>query len=138
MADGLNKVIMMGNLGQQPELKFTQGGAAILELRLAVSESWFDKDTQERKEKTEWMSATLWGKRAEGLAKILNKGDRILVEGSFQTREWQDKDGNKRFTTDVRAMNVVLCGGKRDGQQSGGGGGTGSSQGGFQDDDIPF
>lgn len=144
MADGLNRVILIGNLGADPELKFTQSGNAILELRLAMSESWFDKDTSERKEKTEWMGAVLWGKRAEGLAKIINKGDRICVEGSLQTREWEDKSGNKRFTTAVRASNVVLCGGKREGgggrhpqqnqteqERSGGGGG-------FMDDDIPF
>ncbi len=146
MADGLNRVTLLGNLCQDSELRHTQGGQAILNMRLACSESWYDKDSSERKERVEYVTCILWGKRAEALAKFLDKGSKLCVEGRLQTRSWEDKSGAKRYTTEVVATNVVLLGSKGErgsGGDSGsnndyaptGGGGVG---GGFGNDDIPF
>jgi single-strand DNA-binding protein len=135
MAEGLNRVILLGNLGADPELKMTGGGTAVLKLRLATSESYLDRNKQ-RQERTEWHRVVIWGRRAEALGKILSKGDRLLVEGSLRTSSYDDKDGNKRYTTEVIASNVVLGGGG--GQRGGGGGGGGgrSSGGGGGGDDF--
>lgn len=161
MAEGLNRVILLGNLGADPELRMTGGGTGVLKLRLATTESYLDRNKQ-RQERTEWHRVVVWGWRAEALAKILSKGDRILVEGGLRTTSYDDKDGNKRYTTEIVANNVVLSGGGRGGGGGGGGGrsggddfgpgGGGSSggssggSGGFDDadyampddDDIPF
>lgn len=146
MAEGLNRVILIGNLGADPELRYTQSGQALLRLRLATTESFLNK-ANERQQRTEWHSITLWGKRAEALNNILSKGRSICVEGRIQYRQWEDKEGNKRYSTDINATNVVLLGGRRDG---GGGGSDFPSDGGggpsgsdfpadeFGDDDIPF
>lgn len=153
MADGLNKVMLIGNLGQDPELRYTQGNTAVMNMRIATTESFLNRDN-ERQERTEWHTVVLWGKRGEGLQKILTKGNRIFVEGRLQTRSWEDKQGQKRYTTEVVATNVILLGGaagqRRAGYEegqpppsddyappsdSGGGGGGG---GGMGDDDIPF
>ncbi len=113
MADGLNKVMLLGNLGADPELRMTSGGQAVLNLRVACSESYLDKDKQ-RQERTEWVSVTVWGKRGEALAKLLTKGSRVFVEGGLRTSSY-DKDGEKRYKTEVVASNVILAGGaKRD------------------------
>jgi len=110
MAEGLNRVLLVGNLGMDPELKFTQGGQAVLRIRLATSESFLDK-TGERKERTEWHTVVVWGKRAEALGKILQKGRTIWVEGRLQTRSWEDaKDGTKRYATEINAANIGLVG----------------------------
>lgn len=151
MAEGLNRVILLGNLGADPELRMTNGGTAVLNIRLATSETYLDRNKQ-RQERTEWHRVVIWGKRAEALGKILAKGDRILVEGSLRTSSYDDRDGNKRYTTEIVATNIVLSGG-------GGGGarartssdiGPPPSQGGGrayddadygpppEDDDIPF
>lgn len=159
MAEGLNRVMLIGNLGQDPELKFTQGGQAMLKMRLATTESYMGRDN-ERKQSTEWHSVTMWGKRAESLSKFLSKGRTIYVEGRIQTRQWEDKEGNKRYNTDIVATNVILLGsgggggggggrggggGGRDDDFDGGGANDGGgdrggpdSGGGFGDDDIPF
>jgi len=126
MAEGLNRVILLGNLGADPELRMTGGGTAVLKLRLATSESYLDRNKQ-RQERTEWHRVVVWGRRAEGLGKVLSKGDRILVEGSLRTSSYDDKEGNKRYTTEVIANNIVLSGGGRGG--GGGGGGGGGSMG---------
>lgn len=147
MAEGLNKVMLIGNLGRDPELRYTQGGQAILNLRIATNESFQNRDG-ERQERTEWHSVIIWGKRGEGLNKVLSKGSQLFVEGRLQTRSWEDKEGKKRYTTEVVATNVVLIGGR------GGGGGSnfdeppppsddmgmggGGGGGGHDDDDIPF
>lgn len=109
MAEGLNRVMLLGNLGADPELRFTQGGQAVLNMRLAINESYLDKE-KVRREKTEWVSVVLWGKRAEALAKFLTKGSSIFVEGSLRTSSYDDRDGNKRYKTEVVANNVLLTG----------------------------
>lgn len=145
MSEGLNRVILLGNLGDQPELRMTNGGTPVLSIRMATSESYLDKQKQ-KQERTEWHRVTVWNRRAEGLGKILKKGDRILVEGRIQTSSYDDKDGNRRYSTEIVATNVVLSGG---GNSGGGGGGSSprTGGGGFDDadyggkpddDDIPF
>src|SRR3982750_4885710 len=143
----VNKVILVGNLGRDAELRYTPGGAPVATLSLATTEIWNDKAGQ-RQEKTEWHRVVLWGKTAESLNEYLMKGKQIYVEGKLQTREWTDKDGTKRYTTEIRGDRVVLLGG-------GGGGagagmdrsdsmaGHGSAPGPepsepISDDDIPF
>lgn len=106
----VNKVILVGNLGRDAELRYTPGGAAVATLSLATTEVWNDKGGQ-RQEKTEWHRVVLWGKQAETLNEYLMKGKQIYVEGRLQTREWNDKDGNKRYTTEIRGDRVVLLGG---------------------------
>ena len=155
MADGMNKVILIGNLGADPELKYTQGNQAVLKLRLATTESYMTK-TGERRSRTEWHTVVIWGKRAEALNKILSKGRTICVEGRIQYRQWEDQNGNKRNATDINATEILLLGGgqRRDGgggDYGGGGGGGGGDFGGGGgddfggggdfgggDDDIPF
>ena len=114
MAEGLNKVILIGNLGADPELKFTQGGQGVLRLRLATSESYMNK-SGERQQRTEWHTVIVWGKRGEALNNILSKGRSIGVEGRIQYRQWDDKEGNKRNSTEINATNIILLGGRRDG-----------------------
>src|SRR5262249_49521271 len=118
MAEGLNRVLLLGNLGADPELRVTQGGQAILKLRLATTESYLDRNNT-RQERTEWHSVTLWGKRGEALSKFLTKGERIFVEGSLRTSSYE-KDGEKRYRTEVVASNIILGGrGKGEGGEAG-------------------
>jgi single-strand DNA-binding protein len=137
MAEGLNKVMLLGNLGQDPELKMIAGGQAVLNLRLATTETYMDRNNT-RQERTDWHTVTVWGKRAEALSKILAKGSQIFVEGRIQTRSYE-KNGEKRYATDIVANNIILTGrrsgegrdaeapgGERRGGYSGGGGGGGS------------
>lgn len=131
MAEGLNRVILIGNLGQDPELRFTQSNMGVLSLRMATTESYFDTNTKERKERTEWHTVVVWGKRGEALNKILSKGSRLCVEGRLQTRSWEDKQGNKRYTTEINAQNVILLGGRGEGGGGGSGAGGGGRGGGF-------
>lgn len=111
MADGLNKVLLLGNLGADPELRVTPGGQAVLKLRIATTESYLDQSNT-RQERTEWHRVTIWGKRGEALAKFLGKGDRIFVEGSIRTSSYE-KNGEKRYSTEVVANNIILAGGGR-------------------------
>jgi single-strand DNA-binding protein len=113
-AEGLNKVLLIGNLGLDPELKYTQGGQAVLRLRLATTERYGNK-AGERQERTEWHTVIVWGNRAEALNKILHKGRTIYVEGRLQTRQWEDKEGGKRSTTEIVAVQLLLLGGPRGG-----------------------
>ena len=108
----VNKVILVGNLGRDAELKFTAGGQPVSSFSLATTEKYTSKDG-EKKETTEWHRIVLWGKTAEVLQEYLVKGKQIYVEGKLSTREWQDKDGNKRKSTEVNAQRVVLLGGGR-------------------------
>jgi single-strand DNA-binding protein len=158
MAEGLNRVMLLGNLGADPELRYTKGGQAVLKLRLATTERYKDQ-SGEWKDRTEWHSVTVWGKRGEALSKFLNKGSNIFVEGSLRTTSWE-KDGQKHYRTEVNANQVLLTGGRGGGggaprtqpQAQGGGGGdyyeqtpppSEAFEGGFgpsggDDDDIPF
>ena len=129
MADGLNKVMLLGNLGADPELRMTPSGQAILKLRLATTESYADK-AGARQERTEWHSVTVWGKRGEALAKILSKGSRLFIEGGLRTSSYDDKSGEKRYRTDIVANNIILAGGARGGASAGEGGGYSGGGGG--------
>ena len=141
----MNKVILIGNLGRDAELRYTTTGTAVATLNLATTEVWTDRN-QQRQEKTEWHRVVLWGKPAESLQEYLTKNKQIAIEGRLQTRKWEDKDGNDRYTTEVRADRVTLLGG---GGGAGRGGGGGRPRGAdddladepvtpAQDDDIPF
>jgi len=149
----VNKVILVGNLGRDAELRYTPGGAAVATLNMATTEVWNDKAGQ-KQEKTEWHRVVLWGKTAESLSEYLTKGKQIYVEGRLQTRQWDDKDGNKRYTTEIRSDRVVLLSGGGGGGRGGGvpsrGGSMDEGMGGghpgghdapdqpLTDDDIPF
>lgn len=122
MADGLNKVLLLGNLGADPELRVTPGGQAILKLRLATAESYLDKSNV-RQERTEWHQITIWGKRGEALAKILQKGSKVFIEGALRTSSYE-KDGEKRYRTDIVANNVILGGGGQGGERQANQGGN--------------
>ena len=98
---GINKVILIGNMGTQPELKYAAGGNAILNLSLATSETWTDKNTGQKQEKTEWHRVVLFGKLAELVAKYCNKGSKLYIEGKLQTRKWTNKEGKDQYTTEV-------------------------------------
>ena len=164
----VNKVIVLGNLGADPELRYTQGGSPVCNMRIATNERWRDKDGAQQ-ERTEWHQIVVWGKQAENCEKYLKKGRSAYVEGRLQTRDWEDKDGNKRYTTEIVAQTVQFMSNRGDddggGYSGGGGGGGGYSGGGggggnrggsnnnnnssnndsgggydqsFEDDDIPF
>jgi len=109
MAGGVNKAILIGNLGADPEVRFTPGGQAVANFRIATSESWTDKNGQ-KQERTEWHRIVVWGKLAELCGEYLAKGRQCFVEGRLQTREWMDKENRKNYTTEVVANNVVFLG----------------------------
>jgi single-strand DNA-binding protein len=154
MARGINKVILIGNLGQDPESRTTPGGTTVTNIRLATSESWRDKQSGEMKEQTEWHTVVMWNKLGEIAAEYLRKGSQVYIEGRLQTRKWQDKQGNDRYSTEVVASEMQMLGGRGGGgggaaQETrdrrdpaaegaapapGGGGGAGADF----DDDIPF
>jgi single-strand DNA-binding protein len=141
----VNKVILVGNLGRDAELRYTPGGAAVATINMATTEVWNDKQGQ-RQEKTEWHRVILWGKQAESLQEYLTKGKQIYVEGRLQTRQWDDKDGNKRYTTEIKADRITLLGGGGGGRGGGMARAEASASGGIDeppmepitDDDIPF
>jgi single-strand DNA-binding protein len=149
MSSGVNKVILVGNLGQDPDVRYTAGGQAVCELSVATNESWKGKDGQ-RQEKVEWHRVVVWGKDAENAAKYLTKGRQLYVEGRIQTRSYEDKEGQKRWITEIIAQRIVyLAGGKEGGRQDDGtapplddphddGRGNGGGGGRGPDDDIPF
>jgi single-strand DNA-binding protein len=114
MAGGVNKVILVGNLGADPDMRYTPSGQGVCELRIATSESWNDKNGQ-RQERTEWHRVVVWGKRAEVCSKYLSKGRQVYVEGRIQTRTYDDKEGNKRYITEVIAQRVQFLGSRGDG-----------------------
>lgn len=109
--NGLNKVMLLGSLGADPELKVLPSGSAVLRLRIATNETYLDRNNT-RQERTEWHSVALFGKRAEALAKLLRKGETVCVEGSLHTSSYE-KNGEKRYSTEVNAREVFLCGGRR-------------------------
>ena len=101
MARGVNKVILIGNLGRDPEVKYTASGSAVANFSIATSESWNDKQTNERVEKTEWHRVVIFGKAAEVAGEYLRKGSQVYIEGKLQTRKWQDQSGQDRYTTEI-------------------------------------
>lgn len=136
----VNKVILVGNLGRDAEVRYTQGSSAVANFTLATNEVWTDKSGS-KQERTEWHRIVLWGKQAESLKDYLTKGRQVYIEGSLQTRQWDDKEGNKRSTTEIKAFKVVLLGrpGSGEGRASSGGGDDSFSDGGPPpEDDIPF
>ncbi len=148
MARGINKVILIGNLGDDPETRYTPAGLAITNIRLATSDSWKDKQTGERQERTEWHRVAMFGRLAEIAAEYLRKGSQVYIEGRIQTRKWQDQSGQDRYSTEVVANDMQMLGGRQ------GAGAPAMSEGGqgrapartdepavadaTLDDDIPF
>lgn len=110
MARGVNKVILIGNLGRDPEVRYSPNGQAVANVTLATSESWKDKNTGEKQERTEWHRVVFFGRLAEIAGEYLKKGAQIYVEGRLQTRKWQDKDGNDRYTTEIVATDMQMLG----------------------------
>lgn len=148
MAGSVNKVILIGNLGADPEIRSTQNGKPVANLRVATSESWRDKTSGERRERTEWHRVVIF---SEGLCRIaeqyLKKGSKVYLEGQLQTRKWQDDSGNDRYSTEVVLQNfggtLTMLDSRRDGAGGGGGGGqeaapAGAGAGDDLDDEIPF
>ena len=138
----VNKVILVGNLGRDAELRYTPGGSAVATLNLATTEVWNDKDGQ-RKEDTQWHRVILWGKTAESLQDYITKGKQIYVEGKLQTRKWKDKEGNDKYTTEIKGDRIVLLGGGGGKPGADRGEATPQHEGGKEtaeltDDDIPF
>ncbi len=105
---GVNKVILVGRLGKEPELRYTPNGDAVVTLTVATSDEWKDKTTGERQEKVEWHRVVLWRKLAEIAGNYLKKGSQVYIEGKLQTRAWEDRDGNKRYTTEIVAQNLQM------------------------------
>jgi single-strand DNA-binding protein len=155
MASSVNKAIVLGNLGKDPEVRYTQGGQAVANFSVATSEQWTDKATGNKQERTDWHKIVVWGKVAELCGQYLSKGRKVYIEGRLQTRDWTDKEGKKNYTTEIVANQVVFLGSKDDANRgprpSGGSddfgppppnlegepGGSGPG-GGPGDQDIPF
>jgi single-strand DNA-binding protein len=147
MARGINKVILVGNLGADPETRYMPSGSAVTNLSIATSESWKDKQTGEQKDRTEWHKVAMFNRLAEIAAEYLRKGSQVYIEGKLRTRKWQDKSGQDRWTTEIIADEMQMLGGR------GGGGGSAPMSSGQDsgppgappqagpddfDDDIPF
>ncbi|MEX1829358.1 single-stranded DNA-binding protein [Luteibacter sp. CQ10] len=128
MARGINKVIIVGNLGADPETRYTGSGTAITSLRIATSENWTDKQSGEKQERTEWHRVKLFGKLAEIAGEYLKKGRQVYIEGSLRTDKYTDKDGVERYSTDIIANEMQMLGGQGGGEGGGFGGGQGGGQ----------
>jgi single-strand DNA-binding protein len=128
MARGINKVILVGNLGGDPETRYMPSGGAVTNITVATNESWKDKQTGEQKDRTEWHKVAMFNRLAEIAAEYLRKGSQVYIEGKIRTRKWQDKDGNDRYTTEVIADEMQMLGGR--GGSGGGGGNYGGGSGG--------
>ena len=124
MARGINKVIIVGNLGADPETRYTGNGTAITSIRIATSENWTDKQSGEKQERTEWHRVKLFGRLAEIAGEYLKKGRQVYIEGSLRTDKYTDKDGVERFSTDIIAAEMQMLGGNAEGGAGGGGGGN--------------
>ncbi len=111
---GINKVIIVGRLGTDPEIRYTQQGSAVANFSVATSETWVDKANGSKQEKTEWHRIVVWGKTAELCSQYLQKGRQVYLEGKLQTRQWDDKEGVKRYTTEIVAQTVQFLGGRTD------------------------
>ena len=154
----VNKVILVGNLGADPEVRYMPSGVAVVDIQLATTETWKDKESGEKRERTEWSRVTFFGRLAEIVGEYMKKGRSMYVEGSLRTDKWQDKSGNDRYTTKIIAREMQMLGGRDSGGGGGGGGGNqnqsrppasqdsgGGTKGGAAnapaddfDDDIPF
>lgn len=142
---GVNKVLLIGRLGRDPEVRYTPDGTAIANFSIATSEEWKDKKTGEKQERTEWHRIVAFRRLGEICGEYLSKGRQVYVEGRLQTRDWQDKDGNKRYTTEIVASQMQMLGSKDTYDNAGGGSSfkkndipPGPEFSGSQDDDIPF
>ena len=141
---GINKVMLIGRLGQDPEVRYTPDGTAVANFSIATSEEWKDKNSGEKRERTEWHRIVAWRRLGEICGEYLSKGRQVYIEGRIQTRSWEDKDGNKRYTTEVIASDVQFLGGRDSAVAAGPSagaqdtGGQAPSPQGPQDDDIPF
>jgi single-strand DNA-binding protein len=131
MARGINKVIIVGNLGADPETRAMPSGSTVANLRIATTENWKDKQTGENQERTEWHRVVLFGRLGEIAAEYLRKGSQVYIEGSLRTRKWQDKQGNERYSTEIVGNEMQMLGGR------GGGGGGGYGGGGGGRDSAP-
>jgi len=109
---GINKAILVGRLGSDPEVRYTPSGVAVANFNIATSEEWKDKDTGEKKERTEWHRIVAWSKLGEICGEYLSKGRQVYIEGRIQTRSWEDRDGNKKYTTEIVATDVQFLGGR--------------------------
>ena len=147
----MNKAMLIGNLGADPEVRSTAGGATVANIRIATSERWTDRQTGERRERTEWHRVTLWNKLADVANQYLRKGDKVFIEGTIQTRKWQDQSGNDRYTTEIQGRNLEMLGspqGRREepqqdrtgdyGYQTRGDSPSSAGPADDFDDDIPF
>ena len=130
MARGINKVIIVGNVGGDPETRYMPSGSAVTNLTIATNESWKDKATGEQKERTEWHRVVMFNRLGEIAAEYLRKGSQVYVEGSLRTNKWQDKSGNDRYTTEIVASEMQMLGGRGGAGGSGGGNFGGGQQGG--------
>ena len=141
MARGINKVIIVGNLGNDPEVRYSQAGMAMTSISVATSESWKDKTSGEQQERTEWHRIKFFGKLAEIAGEYLKKGSQVYIEGRLQTRKWTDKDGVEKFTTEIIADKMQMLGSRQgmggDSEGGSGGGSRGSSGGGGGGSDGP-
>lgn len=139
MTKGINKVILVGHLGQDPEVKYMPSGSAVANVSIATTESWKDKQTGEKKDRTEWHRIVFYARLAEIVGQYLRKGAQVYVEGRLQTRKWQDKSGQDRYTTEIVASEMQMLGGK--GERPSSDERTSepeTTDTGFEDDDIPF
>lgn len=153
MSRGINKVILVGNLGNDPDTRYTAGGAAVANISLATTDSWKDKETGQQQDRTEWHRVVFFGRLAEIVGEYLRKGSQVYVEGRLQTRKWQDKTGNDRYSTEIVASEMQMLGGRGgampgndqappsmsdDISQSGPSSSSAPADNEFVDDDIPF
>jgi single-strand DNA-binding protein len=150
MARGINKVILIGHLGADPETRYMPSGGAVTNLRLATSESWKDKQSGEQQERTEWHRVAIFGRLAEIAAEYLRKGSHVYIEGRLRTRKWQDNQGNERYSTEIVANEMQMLGGRsgmgeppaaaveRGGEDTGRHAATAAPSADEFDDDIPF
>lgn len=148
MSRGINKVILIGNLGNDPDVRYTSGGAAVTNISLATTDSWKDKETGEQQDRTEWHRVVFFGRLAEIVAEYLRKGSQIYVEGRLQTRKWQDKEGKDRYTTEIVGSEMQMLGSRGSSgdmdksapppAESQSAPDTKQAESDFVDDDIPF
>ena len=147
MSSGINKAILIGNLGADPEIRYTQSGDAVATFNIATSETWKDKQSGEQKERTEWHKIVAWRRLAEICGEYLHKGKQVYIEGRIRTRKWQDRDGNDRYTTEIEALHMQMLGTRGDSESEYAGSGGGAvdpdpdrdrGDASITDDDIPF